>query len=203
MKHFFRLSIAIMLTSSPFAFAQQDLANEAPSAHDAPRASRGPSQTQPDRMQRGRGMHGGDGFMAHILKNERAAKALELSDEQREQLKEVMQRLSAQRKALKTQLHDTAMQQAKLLTADEINEDALMDAVEATGKVRTELAKIEMRGLMANHQILTKKQLRQMREMIQRRRSEFTHKRGPHDRDRGATKKRPGAKDGEPQPDSE
>ncbi|MFT7488824.1 MAG: Spy/CpxP family protein refolding chaperone [Candidatus Promineifilaceae bacterium] len=201
MKYFFRLSFAIMLAISPFALAQQDQIDEAPPAHEARRELR--EHAPPDRMQRGRGMHGGDGSMAHMLKNERVAKALELSEDQREQLKDVMQRLAAQRKALKSQLHDTAMHQAKLLTADEINEDELMDAVEATGKVRTELAKIEMRGLMANHQILTKKQHRQMREMMQRRRNEFMHKRGPHDRDRGAAKKRAGGTDSGPQPQSE
>ncbi|MDE0838925.1 MAG: hypothetical protein OSB41_07715 [Kiritimatiellae bacterium] len=199
MKDFFILSFTIMLGFASFALAQQDHANEAPRSDETRRELR--EHAQPNRMQRGRGMHGGgDGFMTHMLRNERVAKALDLSDDQRKQLKGVMQRLAAERKALKSQLHDTAMSQAKLLTADEINEEELMDAVEATGKVRTELAKIEMRVLMANHKILTKKQRIQIREMMQRRRSEFTQKRGPHDRDRGPAKKRASATDDAPQP---
>lgn len=142
-----------------------------PPQADSARSDRDGGNAQLRHAKREHGKRGGS-LMAHILQNDRAAKSVGLSDEQRSQLKAAAESGAQERKTLHAKMKEAAMAQARLLTDSDVDESALMAAVEKTGAIRTELAKVEMRGLLATRKILTDEQRQKIRHMMKQRMSE-------------------------------
>jgi len=121
----------------------------------------------------GGGMLGGDGgaqeaFLARIINNPKLAAELELSDEQINILKTSQEAMKNQNEQLQNLIKESGMEQAKLLTSDSIDENALMAAVEKTGNVRTEMAKARMRHMLVVKKTLKPDQAKKLKALVQK-----------------------------------
>jgi Spy/CpxP family protein refolding chaperone len=97
-------------------------------------------------------------LLERILKNPELVERIGLSEEQEKALRDGFCDLGKERVAKEAELKLAAMEQARILTESEINESELMAAVEKTGRVRTELAKIQMKKLLLMHRTLDDEQ---------------------------------------------
>jgi len=120
-------------------------------------------------------MHGGperqmmrDAMMIKMIENPRVVEALKLTDDQVERLQDGAYELKRERIELRSQLELAALEQARLFTREPVDEAALMEAVEATGAVRTEIAKLDARGLVLVMQTLTEEQRDKARRIMAR-----------------------------------
>ncbi len=91
---------------------------------------------------------------------------------------------------LRGRMEKAALAQARLLAADDVDEAAVMAAVEELGALRTEMAKLRIRQLLLIKQHLSPEQLAKVRELLGRRR-------GRDDADRGPGLRRLDAPDGD------
>jgi len=101
-----------------------------------------------------------------IMDNPELVKKLGLSDEQVTVLRNGVYDLRKKRVKVRAELELAAIEQARILTEPEINEESLMAAVERTGQVRTELAKLQMRSLLLVHQTLDEEQRQKVRQFV-------------------------------------
>jgi Spy/CpxP family protein refolding chaperone len=121
----------------------------------------------------GMGM-GGDlpmehGMLGRFLMNPKAAEELALTPEQVKTLKEQSEPARAEMETLRKELEQASVEQAKLLTGDSVDEEALMAAVEKTAAVRLKMAKLAMRQLLVVKKTLTPEQVAKAREMMRER----------------------------------
>ena len=111
-----------------------------------------------------------EGRILHWLANDpKAAQELLLTEEQAQALKTNLFAVAKERIDLKAQMEHAAENQAELLSSEEVNEAAVMKAVEETGRMRTEIAKANVRTLLAVHKILTPEQRKKLKEIIHQR----------------------------------
>lgn len=103
-----------------------------------------------------------------MLETPRIANALALTEAQKVQIKaaaaEHQKRVAGER----SQLETAGMEQAKLLSEENTDLKALMNAVEKTGKVRTEIAKLQIKHLVEIRSILTPEQRAQLRDLMRK-----------------------------------
>ncbi|MCE9614568.1 MAG: hypothetical protein K8T26_09850 [Lentisphaerae bacterium] len=130
----------------------------------------GPDGPQPQGGGPGMGPGGGmeGALLGRILNSPKVAADLGLTEAQIQTLRNGAFDIQEQRVKLKADLELAAIQQARLLTGDTLDEKALMAAVEKTGAVRTELAKTEMRGLLLMRNTLSAEQRDKVREMMRK-----------------------------------
>ena len=107
-----------------------------------------------------------------LISNPRVQERLGLSEEQRAKLRTEGEKLRAEQQRLNKALEDAALKQARILTGEAFSESELMQAVEETGRIRTELAKNRMQHMLLMRNVLTPDQTENMRKMIQERRRE-------------------------------
>lgn len=131
------------------------------SRHEGPR---GPHGRRPG------GEHGGSGrFVEQMLKPETARK-LGLEAAQVKKLKQGLVRVQKQEKALHAKLAAASREQAKLLMAKgKVDEAAIMKAVEKTGRLRTQMAKLRIRPILLVKQTLTAEQIETAHKMMRER----------------------------------
>jgi Spy/CpxP family protein refolding chaperone len=138
-------------------------------------------------------------MIERIIRDRELAERLGLTEDQIRTLKDGVYKLKLQEIDLRAALEKSAMEQAKLMTAEKVDEKALMDAVEKTGSIRTELAKLRVKGLMLLRDTLTGEQIKEIREqhrkMADRIRREGRRKFG---RDRRHFERRPDEQKAEP-----
>lgn len=101
-----------------------------------------------------------------ILADPDLAKRVGLSGEQLETIKQKLDALRQRSVELKAQLELAGMEQAQIMTAADVDEAALMAAVEKTGRIHTELAKLRVRHLLVIKKNVTTEQLAQVREVV-------------------------------------
>lgn len=194
MKHVFH---SMLLASAvAFTAAAQDRPADQPADRPAPDAQRPARADQPgqggDRaamMQRMRErwaaeggamrrpgnavdriMGGGDiegGMLLRLLDNPRIAEQIKLTDEQRAAIVEAIKDLDAQLEALRPRLDEAIKVQTALLGELKPDETKLMKAVEDAWSLRTEIAKIQTKKLLALRSKLTDEQLTRAREMME------------------------------------
>ena len=119
--------------------------------------------------------HGGPppgSLMARMLANPRVSAELGLTDEQVSHMEDALAALREEGERLRRDMEHAAMEQARLMTAEEFDEAALMAAVERTGRVRTEIAKLRIRPLIILREILTPEQIRVVTEHVRGRRGD-------------------------------
>jgi outer membrane murein-binding lipoprotein Lpp len=117
-----------------------------------------------------------------------ATEKLGLEPGQIETLKQAVQKLEQQEEKLRETLQAAGKEQAELLRAEgEVDEAALMKAIEKTGQIRTEMAKLRIQPILLVKKTLTPEQLhmsrRMMHERMQKRRKDMGRRDGRDGRD--------------------
>ena len=134
--------------------------------------------------------------LARIVNNPKIAEELGLTEDQVKTLRNGIFDAQEQKVKLKAEMEVAAIQQARLLTADPVDEKAVMAAVEKAGGIRTEIAKLEMKGLLLVRNTLNAEQREKVREMIHR--HMMRQGQGPGGREgRGGDRQRGGQERGE------
>jgi Spy/CpxP family protein refolding chaperone len=110
-----------------------------------------------------------NGMIERMLRSPELAAKLGLAEEQVRKLKDGVYALKLQEIDLRAELEKSGMEQAKLMTADNVDTDALMAVVEKTGQIRTELAKLRVKGLLLLKDTLTPDQLGEIRKQHRKR----------------------------------
>lgn len=114
-------------------------------------------------------MGGGDveqNMLLRLLDNPRLSEELKLTEEQRTALKTVMEDFDKQLEEYRPKLEEAIKVQTGLLGELKPDEAKLMEAVEAAWKIRTEVAKIQTRKLLALRSRLTVEQINRAKEMM-------------------------------------
>jgi Spy/CpxP family protein refolding chaperone len=141
-----------------------------PATAVAPEGGKAAPAANPEMMrERMRRLAGGDGegmVLRMLITDPRAAKELELSDGQIQQIKESVSGSSQELRDLNARIETAALRQAELMRADALDEEAVLKAVQETGELRTQIAKLRIKQLMAAHRVLTPDQRAKVREMM-------------------------------------
>ncbi len=147
---------------------------------------RGPGGPEGHRRGPGGPGAGGPGrFIEKMIEGETAEK-LGLEPEQIEALKKGLAEIQKQEAKLREKLEAAGKEQAELLSAEgEIDETAVMKAIEKTGKIRTQMAKLRIQPILLVKSTLTEEQLaasrKLMHERMQKHREEWARRRGEGD----------------------
>lgn len=144
------------------------------------------------------GPGGPRGMVDKFITNPRVAEKLGLTEDQIAQLKTTSEQSQARQEELMKAMQEAGKKQAEYMTADSVNEADVMTAIEETGKIRTEMAKLKTMELMNLQKILTQEQREKLREFMKqhhegnRENDMSNEERGRgHDGDGGMEKKRP------------
>jgi len=104
-----------------------------------------------------------------LLRNPETAERAGVSREQIEQLKTALAGVREEFPKLRAALEKAGMEQAGLMTAERLDEAALMAAVEKAGAIRTEMAKLRVKSLLAVRNTLSPEQINRVRAMSRER----------------------------------
>ncbi|MDD4868934.1 MAG: hypothetical protein PHR77_00130 [Kiritimatiellae bacterium] len=110
-----------------------------------------------------------DAIIGKIVNNPQVASEVGLSEEQVKTLKNSLAEMKKQFEDFQKQLKESGLEQAKIMTGDSVDENALFTAVEKAGKIRTEMAKVRIRQMLLVKKTLTPEQINKVREMVQKR----------------------------------
>jgi Spy/CpxP family protein refolding chaperone len=99
----------------------------------------------------------------------RTARELGLSEDQLKQIRESMSGSAQDMKDLTARMEKAAMSQAELMKADALDEAAVLKAVQETGDLRTQIARLRIKQMIAAHKVLTPEQRAKVREIMARR----------------------------------
>lgn len=111
----------------------------------------------------------GEMLLQRLTEDPELAGKLGLSEEQLSRLRDTAYALRKEHVALRAKLELAAIEQARLMTRDDVDQDALMKAVEDTGAIRTQMAKLRVRQLLAIRETLTEEQRAAVRKHMRRR----------------------------------
>jgi Spy/CpxP family protein refolding chaperone len=158
-----------------------------------------PAREERGNRERGGEKRGGQAPIGRILNHPEMAKKLGITDAQREAIKAQMATMQEAHIALKAQMEKAALKQARLMTETTLDEAALMAAVEETGDIRTEMARLRIKHLLFMRSTLTPEQTEKLQEGMRKRMESQRERRGDDRerrrgefRDRGVDKNGPG-----------
>ena len=114
----------------------------------------------------------GPGPLERIVSNPKLAAEMGLTADQIAKMKMAWEDLRQQAKELRAGQETSGMDQAKLLSSEAVDEDAVMAAVERAGKAHTELAKLKVKQLLVLRNTLTPEQRAKVKEIIGQRAKE-------------------------------
>ena len=116
------------------------------------------------------GERGGPGrFLERMLETD-VAEEVGLTDEQVKTLRKGLKQNKKREERLGDKLREAGKAQAELLMSDdEIDEEAIMKAVEKTGRIRTQMAKLRIQPIILLKKALTTDQLATARKMMRER----------------------------------
>ena len=97
------------------------------------------------------------------------AKKLGLTEQQVKALQDGTYEVKKEMISLRAAHELAALDQAKLVAERSVNEDALMKAVEKTGQIRTEMAKLRMKQLLLLKKTLKPEQVEAVKKLIRER----------------------------------
>ena len=117
---------------------------------------------------RGVGMPGED-MMIKALRSSIVAENIDLSKEQRQKIEKKMQQIEESYTKLKHKMEKSALKQARLMTSKKLDEEALMDVVEETGRYRTQMAKQRIKLIIFMRKTLTPEQIKTVRSIMRKR----------------------------------
>ena len=130
---------------------------------------RGPREARDRNPNRDAGMRMRQALLGRIVEDHKLAKEIGLSEEQVTALRDGFYELKKQKISKRAELELAATEQARILTQDEIDESALMAAIEETGRIRTEFAKLQMKTVLLLRQTLDEEQRQRLAKMVRRR----------------------------------
>lgn len=145
-------------------------------------------------------------MMMHMLMNPRVAESIGIEEEQIDQIRKFMTDVKKKEIELWAEKEIAGVDQVTLLMADKVDEEALMNAVEKSGKIQTELAKLRVRRVIELKKILSPEQLQKVKAALHERRhrqlgdreeGEERRWRGRGDREGEAGKRRRGPRNGD------
>jgi len=125
-------------------------------------------------------------LIERIVRDDKIAEELGLSEDQVETISNALYEHKVKEIDLKAGMQKAGLEQARLLTAKEVDEDAIMVAVEKTGRIRTNLAKLKIERLLLLKNTLTEEQIETAKNMMRKR------MRKQKDRRRGGKERRGG-----------
>jgi Spy/CpxP family protein refolding chaperone len=108
-------------------------------------------------------------MMVQALTRPEVAKKLELTDDQQKKLNDKLTAFQHSQLDLKHKMKKAAMKQARLMTAKELDEDAIMSVVEEMGEYRIQRAKDRMGLMIFMRKTLEPQQLDQLRGLMRER----------------------------------
>jgi Spy/CpxP family protein refolding chaperone len=108
-------------------------------------------------------------LFAKILENPKIAEEIGLTPQQVEGIKSKMQAIEKDQTELQSELEKSGTEQARLLSRENVDEDALMKSVERTGDIRTKLAKLHVSRLLMLKKSLTSEQVEKLKALVQER----------------------------------
>ena len=154
--------------------------------------AQGPRQGEHERFGPGpKGPGMGHGVFERLLEHPEVMEKIGLTEEQKEILTNEGYELRKAGVQLHADMELAAMEQARLLMADEVDEDAVMAAVEKTGRIRTEGAKLRMKMLLLVKNTLTEEQQTALQKMARRHMKRRQMRREHGEEGRGGERGRP------------
>ncbi len=108
-------------------------------------------------------------MMTHALKNPEMAEKIGLSEEQQQKITKKLEKIEDKNLDLKYKMEKASLKQARLMTAKELDEEALMAVVDELGKYRTQMAKQRIGMLVFMRKTLTDEQITNMRRVMHER----------------------------------
>lgn len=126
-------------------------------------AEQGERPPPPMRQERGGVMEGGEMM---LLMRPMVVKQLELSAAQQSQIAAVVGSATNEAVSLRAKMQELAKKQAELMGGESIDEAAILKLADEIGEIRSEMAKIQIKQMLAARKILTTEQRLKMREMM-------------------------------------
>jgi len=113
---------------------------------------------------------GSEGIIMRMLSGDpRTAQEMGLSDEQIKAIKDAMASADKEMTEMNVKLVQVARHQSELWKAEPFDEEALMKAVQESGELRTQIAKLRIKQVIAAHKVLTPEQRAKLRETMKQR----------------------------------
>ena len=116
------------------------------------------------------GMHpaGMNDPLVSMVMKPKAAEKLGLSDEQKSKLKEAMAKCGDKRE-MQNKVREATMKQFELMKADKVDEAAVMSAIDEVFELRKQMAKDQVKRLIAVKSVLTPEQIAKAHEEMKSR----------------------------------
>jgi len=121
-------------------------------------------QKSEKRTHKGHGGH--EAFIGRLVSDKKLADQIGLSQEQAEHIQDELYKVQLKMVDLQADFQKAGMEQARLLSAETIDEKALIKAIEKTGSIRTKIAKLRIRPLLLIKSSLDPEQLQQARKQM-------------------------------------
>jgi Spy/CpxP family protein refolding chaperone len=134
----------------------------------------------------------GQGIVQELLNDAEVAAKAGISADQVATLRSGFEELKKDIEKLKKDLETASLEQAGILSKASVDEEALMKAVEQTGAVRTEMAKVSMKGLLLVKRTLSPEQIEKVKVLVRETARERMRDRMREWRERGGWDRRPG-----------
>jgi len=132
------------------------------------------------------------GIVQELLKDADIAAKAGISADQVAALRVGFEELRKEIEKLRKDLETAALEQAGILSKAKVDEEALMKVVEQTGAVRTEMAKVRMKGLLLVRRTLSAEQIEKVKVLVLEMARERIRDGMREWRERGGGDRRPG-----------
>ena len=171
--------ISIALTLASFAKCEDAISSEKSSNTDDNQSSMNQSSAKPEEKHLkeivGEEIKANQRYLLlemlpKTVTNPKSAGKLSLTKEQTEKLQLELGKIKSEIEKFKVELEKSAVKQAKLITNNPTNEEELMAAVETTGKIRTDIAKLQIKQVLVVLKTLTPEQIEKAKQIVSRHR---------------------------------
>lgn len=168
------LIITAITLSGAIAFAQDAEQPGRPGKRQTEGRDRANMQ---ERMKKNGGPEGKEGdrrggreeMIERMLDRPETREKLGISEADFEAIKSELDKLKTEDSRLKEKMQKLGLEQAKVMTSKELDEDKLMGLVEDIGRVRTDLAKARMRKMLIIRKHIDPEKMRAIRQKLQSR----------------------------------
>ena len=159
--------VILALTLAPPAKCGEEISGEkSPKPGDSQTGANQPPNAKPEETAANQRYLLGE-ILPKTVMNPKSAEELSLTKEQTESLQSELGKIKPEIEKLKVELEKSAVKQAKLITDSKINEKELMAAVETTGKIRIEIAKLQVKQVLVVLKTLTPEQIEKAKQITQ------------------------------------
>ena len=121
------------------------------------------------RLRGGMGGEPPEGAIARLIMNPKLAEELGLTKEQIASLRTTLDEMKKKEIDLRGELEKAGIDQAKLMSETTPDEKAIMTAVEKSGKINIEFAKLRVQQLLVIRKTLTEEQMEKVKALIHQR----------------------------------